>query len=83
LEIDIVPEYLRVGEPSDREIQMWITVDGDLYDMLATRPVCPECGSARTRWIRQQWCVCFSCESSFTTPEPEGQEDRDFWELFE
>jgi len=71
------------GEPTDEEIQLRKSYDKDNYDHLAVRPECPTCGSKKTMWIRQQWCVCFDCESSFTTQPQLSQEDSDFWSQFD
>ena len=71
------------GEPTDEEIRQWIALDGDLSDHLAIRHICPACGSKKTKWIRQQWCVCYGCESSFTIPVLEGYEDKNFWSQFD
>ena len=71
--------WQHTGEPSDEEIQQWTAIDGDLSDHLAIRLECPTCGSKRTRWIRQQYHICFNCASSFSTPE---EEHDNFWSQF-
>jgi hypothetical protein len=69
------------GIPTDEEIQQWMEIDGDLSDHLAIRHICPTCGSLRTRWIRNQYSICFNCESSFTLEETKDEEEE-FWKAF-
>jgi len=71
------------GEPDDEEIQQWMEVDGDLSDHLAIRHPCPTCRSNRTRWVRQQYCICYNCESSFSVPPLGRSEDSGFWSQFD
>jgi ribosomal protein L37AE/L43A len=76
------------GEPTDDEIASRKQWDKEHYDRLAIRPTCPNCGSRNTSWLRQQFCVCFDCESSFSNhygdvrTDAEKGEDE-FWENFE
>lgn len=44
-------------------------IDGDCSDRLAIRHECPHCGSKRTRWVRNQWHICFDCDIPFTTSQ--------------
>jgi len=75
------------GEPTDEEIQARKEWDKDSPDHLAIRPQCLTCGGSNTMWIRQEWCVCFDCESSFVNHygdirTEEEKEKDEFWNLF-
>ena len=36
---------------------------------LAISHQCPLCSSKDTEWIRQDWCICFGCTSTFTVQD--------------
>ena len=73
--------YEYEGEPTDEEIAARKEWDKNNYDHLAIRPICPTCDSRDTMWLRQQWSVCFNCDSSFTNLE--FMEDKAFWRQFD
>lgn len=61
---------LRDGEPQPDEIQYWAEWD-NMKDNLATRHQCPCCGGGHTRWVRQEWNICYDCEIAFTMEDIE------------
>lgn len=56
---------LCTGYPTDEEIDAWEEIDHD-NPSLAIRHECPICGSRNTRWVRQEWNLCFNCRIPFT-----------------
>ena len=76
--------WLYEGEPTDEEIQARKQWNKDNHDHLAINPVCPTCGSKDTMWVRQQWSICFNCESSFVNHyEDLRSVEDDFWRQFD
>jgi len=66
LEADVFIPGQCTGIPSAEEIRWWEEHDS-IYNKFAICPVCPDCGSGSTRWVRQNWCICFRCHKAFDT----------------
>ena len=63
--------WLYEGEPTDiemlhRDAERVRTQDDD--HLLITIK-CPACGGRDTRWVRNQWHICFHCVLAYTTDE--------------
>ena len=58
---------LCTGKPSQVEI-LQRKADRIEWDRnhLAIYKTCPACGSPKAEWIRNEWIICFQCETTFT-----------------
>lgn len=70
------------GEPTIEEIRWYANWD-NMQDHLAIRHTCPCCGGKRTRWLRQEWNICFDCEIAFTFDDMRPVVDRNSITLYE
>ena len=73
------------GEPTPEEIIHRLE-DNKLHNhntKLWIRHKCPNCGNRNTKWIRQEWSICFDCIIAFTLDDALGYYDVAEYEMDE
>lgn len=68
--------YQYQGEPQLEEIlqrkELWDKYGKDNLDISHR---CPNCEQFHTRWIRNEWSICFDCKIAFTLDDSIGYID--------